>query len=606
MGKFPVIHVKNGKRYFVVHGRKIFLNSKMTKKELVAIHKLLSKKIRKKEKKKSIKLVNKASAVIKQYINTEPKRKQKQKSKPFKSTINPLNRVSISGSDRHPKDSGDKDLINSLINKLHKPLLVDYSDSGRLLKLKQDPDFQHLTQDPNASEQDYAVIFYKYGLSNQFQDYLNKKHSYNVEEPQDEQSRDIDDEKPRDSGDEQSVENLDEKSDLRSRKSQKRSNLSSRRSQRRQFNPSDFFSGPTVDFSDITSDAKDPDIYPYTTPPTDEELFNKPESKNEPFNQPESKNEPFNQPESKNEPFNQNKQEQFYQPNYELQFNPDTIKFSILKSITRTLVKNNPSLKDLVTIIRPATKDQLTYRERFKNEVDENVTNEELNQAYKDVTKKKEEQEETEAKKRRKDEIRERNRERRSQRLKKFVQKVQSAGQEQNGGLFNDEIEKIMSKFHDFKGCIMRDEIKKLLPHIKPQSRLAFIINTDPHNKSGQHWDAIYIDARKGPESSNSLEWFDSFGRSIPPDILEDCKLILHCLKPETVLKVKENRVVHQSDNTSNCGWFCVRFLIDRFRGKSFSEATGYDEKIKINHINKDEKEIEKFKNMPQFNYISV
>ena len=59
-----------------------------------------------------------------------------------------------------------------------------------------------------------------------------------------------------------------------------------------------------------------------------------------------------------------------------------------------------------------------------------------------------------------------------------------------------------------------------------------------------------------------------------------------------------------QSDNSSNCGWFCCAFLIDRFRGKSFSEATGYDDRIKINHINKDEKEIERLKNMPPFSYI--
>jgi hypothetical protein len=170
--------------------------------------------------------------------------------------------------------------------------------------------------------------------------------------------------------------------------------------------------------------------------------------------------------------------------------------------------------------------------------------------------------------------------------------------------LYDDEINKIMSTFPDFKGTIMRDEIKKLLPHVKPQSRIAFIINTDPHNKSGQHWQAIYIDARKGPESSNSLEFFDSFGRSIPPDVLEDCKLILHCMKPETILKVKENRVIHQSDNTSNCGYFACRFLIDRFRGKSFSAASGYDDHMKIDHSKHDEKEIERLKSFPPFNYI--
>ena len=184
------------------------------------------------------------------------------------------------------------------------------------------------------------------------------------------------------------------------------------------------------------------------------------------------------------------------------------------------------------------------------------------------------------------------------------IHKKQGSGSISNGGLYDDQIDQIMSKFKDFKGCIMRDEIKKLLPDIDPQSRLAFIINNQTHDKPGQHWCAIYIDARDVPESSNSLEWYDSFGRPIPPDILEDCKLILKILKPKTILKVKENHVIHQKDESSNCGWFCCRFLIDRFRGKSFSEATGFDDKMKINHSNQDEKEIERLKKVPPFNYI--
>ena len=77
-------------------------------------------------------------------------------------------------------------------------------------------------------------------------------------------------------------------------------------------------------------------------------------------------------------------------------------------------------------------------------------------------------------------------------------------------------------------------------------------------------------------------------------------------LKPDTILKVKENHIVHQSDDTSNCGYFCCKFLIDRFRGKSFSEASGYDDAVKINHSKHDEKEIERLKHVKPFNYISV
>ena len=73
-------------------------------------------------------------------------------------------------------------------------------------------------------------------------------------------------------------------------------------------------------------------------------------------------------------------------------------------------------------------------------------------------------------------------------------------------------------------------------------------------------------------------------------------------MKPETILKLKENRVISQKDTSSNCGFFCMKFLIDRFRGKSFSEATGYDEQMKVNHAKHDE--IERLKKMPPFSHI--
>jgi len=188
--------------------------------------------------------------------------------------------------------------------------------------------------------------------------------------------------------------------------------------------------------------------------------------------------------------------------------------------------------------------------------------------------------------------------------VKDELQNPQGSGKSSEG-LYDDQIDKVMSRFKDYKGTIMRDQIKTLLPEIQPQSRVAFIINTDTKDKPGQHWQAVYIDARNGPESSNSLEWYDSFARPIPSDILEDCKLILKMLNPETILKVKENRVIQQSDDSANCGYFCCRFLIDRFRGQSFSSATGFDEKLKINHAAHDEANIEKLKKMPPFNYIT-
>ncbi len=160
-------------------------------------------------------------------------------------------------------------------------------------------------------------------------------------------------------------------------------------------------------------------------------------------------------------------------------------------------------------------------------------------------------------------------------------------------GLSNFEIDKVMDKYPDYLGTISHDEIQsKILPLVREKSRGSFIINTDPKSKSGEHWQAMFFDAR--PQGSHSIEWFDSYGDSIDPKLLRDVKLIADKLNADTYLKFKENRIKYQGDSV-NCGPFCIRFLVDRFRGKPFKEATGYDKR--------GEKDIEKFKfqYMPSF-----
>ena len=50
MAKLPAVKVtKNGKHYFLVNGRKVFIESNMTKREMMSIYKLLLKKEAEKE-----------------------------------------------------------------------------------------------------------------------------------------------------------------------------------------------------------------------------------------------------------------------------------------------------------------------------------------------------------------------------------------------------------------------------------------------------------------------------------------------------------------------------------------------------------------------------
>jgi hypothetical protein len=70
-------------------------------------------------------------------------------------------------------------------------------------------------------------------------------------------------------------------------------------------------------------------------------------------------------------------------------------------------------------------------------------------------------------------------------------------------------------------------------------------------------------------------------------------------------IKLKVNMIPDQDDSSANCGYFASRFLIDRLRGKTFSEATKYDE-MKTLSTKKGEERIEKWKNtLSPFKYIS-
>ena len=161
-------------------------------------------------------------------------------------------------------------------------------------------------------------------------------------------------------------------------------------------------------------------------------------------------------------------------------------------------------------------------------------------------------------------------------------------------GLYDDEIDRIMVKYPEYLGTICRDEINsKILQRVDHNTKkLCFIMNTSNKNQQGTHWQALYVDK----SGSKSIEFYDSFGRAISDDLIKDLKPIISILNPVTLLKIKSNKIIQQNSATSNCGWFCCQFLMRRLNGVTFSEASGYDDRVKINDSVADEKEIEKFK----------
>ena len=170
-------------------------------------------------------------------------------------------------------------------------------------------------------------------------------------------------------------------------------------------------------------------------------------------------------------------------------------------------------------------------------------------------------------------------------------------------GISNFDIDDMLKPFPEYLGCVSSDELlTRILPNIQPQSRGFWINNLSPSTSGGSHWVGFFVDAR--PEGSNSIEYSDSFGDPVPDSMRQDLQEIADKLDAQKYLKLKENTLVQrQDDDTPNCGFFAVKFVLDRMRGKSFAEATGFDSNL-IDESVDGEKEISKFKTQMGWGYL--
>jgi len=106
--------------------------------------------------------------------------------------------------------------------------------------------------------------------------------------------------------------------------------------------------------------------------------------------------------------------------------------------------------------------------------------------------------------------------------------------------------DKLLSK--TFIGIFAADELNFQV-YKKPS---CLIVNTDPATEPGEHWIAIYFDAR------GNMEYFDSFGRQPTADFVAFMK--------ENGNKIRVHSQRLQSDDTYVCGMYCVYFLFYRVR----------------------------------------
>ena len=168
-------------------------------------------------------------------------------------------------------------------------------------------------------------------------------------------------------------------------------------------------------------------------------------------------------------------------------------------------------------------------------------------------------------------------------------------------GMNNLEIDEIMRPYKkNYLGTVPFDRIELLLRKDIPKKG-GFICNTQNSSQDGRHWVGIFYDKTKG-----EINYYDSLANPIPNNIMKELQKLALKMKPDnTFLKFKENQIVQkQDDHSTTCGWFSIKFLIDRFRGQSFSKASGFDD-IRIDDSERGENMIKNFRTQNGFGYIS-
>ena len=122
------------------------------------------------------------------------------------------------------------------------------------------------------------------------------------------------------------------------------------------------------------------------------------------------------------------------------------------------------------------------------------------------------------------------------------------------------DIAEVMHMAPNFRGVVPCCEIEQF----KKDNVCGLIVNTDPHDKPGQHWIALYKEGQR-------LSFFDSFGRKITefPDpfasIMKD-----FCAH----LQVKCNAMQYQNILTDTCGEWSIYFILSRICDVKFSGFT--------------------------------
>ena len=109
-----------------------------------------------------------------------------------------------------------------------------------------------------------------------------------------------------------------------------------------------------------------------------------------------------------------------------------------------------------------------------------------------------------------------------------------------------------------FAGVFAANELPTTPNHLRAQG---YIVNTDPGNKPGRHWIAIWTE-------NDFCQIMDSFGLPLAAHNTPHLQSWIR-----THWKVVEaNTHSLQAVNSATCGHYALRFLVDRSQGKTFRD----------------------------------
>lgn len=129
------------------------------------------------------------------------------------------------------------------------------------------------------------------------------------------------------------------------------------------------------------------------------------------------------------------------------------------------------------------------------------------------------------------------------------------------GLLSEDQIVTHLRSSRTFLGTFPRDKLPRI--PVKKRKNYSLIINTDKDGERGEHWRAVYL-------TPTTVEYFDPLG--FPP---LDQKL-QRFLDKHSRGKGWQYCVTPSQHLLSNfCGYFCIKFIRSRDRGKSYKTFAG-------------------------------